>query len=160
MELQSPQERKRTIGWIGTIARVVGGLGGLYWGAMHGLPRTELVWLDLVLGLAAYPAGSFLVMALRLRLTRESMRAYGVLGHGINLGIGMALFSVTPHAAALFYGPALLLQAARGHAGCEILAVSNFLLRRDDQVGCAVYTPLDAVEARLTNRLTQRAPAQ
>ena len=154
MQLESTQERKRTIGWIGTIARVIGGLGALYWGVMHGLPRAELVWLDLFLGLAAYPAGSVLVMALRLRLTRTPLRAYDGFGYCVNIGIGLALFSVTPHAAALFYGSALLLQAARGHPGCEVLAVSNFLLRRNDQVGCAVYPPLDAVEARLT----QKAP--
>ncbi len=155
MQLQSTQERKRTIGWIGTIARVIGGLGALYWGVMHGLPRTELAWLDLFLGLAAYPAGSVLVMAIRQRLTREPLRAYGGFGYCVNIGIGIALFSVTPHAAALFYGSALLLQAARRDPGCEILAFSNVLLRRNDQVGCAVYTPLDAVEGRLT----PKAPA-
>ena len=152
MQLQSTQERKRAIGGIGTIARVVGGLGALYWGVMHGMPRTELVWRDLALGLAAYPAGSVLVMALRLRLTREPLRAYGGFGYCVNIGIGVALFSVTPHAAALFYGSALLLQAARRDPGCEILAFSNVLLRRNDQVGCAVYTPLDAVEGRLAQK--------
>jgi hypothetical protein len=29
----------------------------------------------------------------------------------------------------------MLLAAARGYAGCEVLAVSNWLLHRDDQVG-------------------------
>ena len=35
-------------------------------------------------------------------------------------------------------------------AGCEVLAISNWLLRRDDQVGCVVFSPIDAAEARLT----------
>ena len=41
----------------------------------------------------------------------------------------------------------MLLAAWRGHAGCESLAISNWLLRRDDQVGCVVFWPLDEVEA-------------
>lgn len=62
------------------------------------------------------------------------------------------LFSLdfTRDAAALFFGASLLLAAARGYAGCEVLAISNWLLRRDDQVGCVVFTPIDAVEEQLT----------
>ena len=39
-------------------------------------------------------------------------------------------------------------EAARGYAGCESLAITNWILRRDDQVGCVVFSPLDAVEAQ------------
>lgn len=46
----------------------------------------------------------------------------------------------------------MLLAAVRGYAGCEVLAVSNWLLRRDDQVGCAPFGPIDAVEAHHTVR--------
>jgi hypothetical protein len=42
----------------------------------------------------------------------------------------------------------MLLAAARGYAGCEVLAVPNWLLRRDDQVGCVVFAPVDALERR------------
>ena len=42
----------------------------------------------------------------------------------------------------------MLLAALRGYAGCEVLAVSNWLLRRDDQVGCAVFWPIDQLERR------------
>jgi hypothetical protein len=42
----------------------------------------------------------------------------------------------------------MLLAAIRGYAGCEVLAVSNWLLRRDDQVGCVIFTPIDVVERR------------
>jgi hypothetical protein len=51
----------------------------------------------------------------------------------------------TSDAALLFYGASMLLAAARGYAGCEVLAVSNWLLRRDDQVGCVLFTPVDAL---------------
>jgi len=46
----------------------------------------------------------------------------------------------------VFYGTSMLLAAARGYAGCEVLAVSNWLLRRDDQIGCVVFGPVDGAE--------------
>jgi hypothetical protein len=35
------------------------------------------------------------------------------------------------------------LLAARGYAGCEVLAVSNWLLRRNDQVGSADFWAIE-----------------
>src|SRR5207253_2959744 len=32
-------------------------------------------------------------------------------------------------------------QQLGGDAGCEVLAVSNWILHRDDQVGCLVFAP-------------------
>jgi hypothetical protein len=43
----------------------------------------------------------------------------------------------------------MLLAALRGDGGCEVLAVSNWLLRRDDQVGCMVFWPVDQLERHL-----------
>ena len=60
-------------------------------------------------------------------------------------GAGADLLAALPH-------PDLLLAAARGYAGCESLAITNWLLRRDDQVGCVVFSPLDAIEARATGK--------
>ena len=59
---------------------------------------------------------------------------------------------VLSDAALLFYGGSMLVAAARGIAGCEVLAVSNWLLRRDDEVGCAPFSPLDALETRHARR--------
>ena len=42
----------------------------------------------------------------------------------------------------------MVLAALRGYAGCEMLALSNWLLRRSDQVACAVFTPTDSLEQR------------
>ncbi|HEV3400524.1 MAG TPA: hypothetical protein VG078_01785 [Acidimicrobiales bacterium] len=39
----------------------------------------------------------------------------------------------------------MLVAAARGFAGCEVLAFSNWVLARDDQVGCLVFAPVDRV---------------
>jgi len=47
----------------------------------------------------------------------------------------------TSDAALIFYGASMLLAAARGYAGCEVLAVSNWLLRDDEQVGCGLFAP-------------------
>ena len=33
----------------------------------------------------------------------------------------------------------------------EVLEVSNWLLGRKDQVGCVVFSPIDAIEARATS---------
>jgi hypothetical protein len=40
----------------------------------------------------------------------------------------------------------MLLAAACGYGGCEVLAVSNLITRRRDQVGCLLYTPIDRWE--------------
>jgi hypothetical protein len=73
----------------------------------------------------------------------------------INLGVFLALFltpwyapplAVTSNAAQLFYGASMLLAAWRGEAGCEVLAVPNWLLHRGDQVGCALFEPIDRLE--------------
>lgn len=55
---------------------------------------------------------------------------------------------VTGDAALIFLGTSMLIVAARGYAGCEVLALSNWLLRRNDQVGCMVFAPVDLAESR------------
>jgi hypothetical protein len=57
--------------------------------------------------------------------------------------------SFTSDAALVFYGASMLLAAMRGYGGCEVLAVSNWLLHRDDQVGCMVLSPIDHLERGL-----------
>jgi len=57
-------------------------------------------------------------------------------------------FAVTSAAALIFYGSSMLLAALRGYAGCEVTAVSNWALRRDDQVGCVLFGPVDNLERR------------
>jgi len=57
----------------------------------------------------------------------------------------------------IFYCASMLLAAARGYGGCEVLAVSNWLLRRDDQIGCLVFAPVDALERRHDRRRREGA---
>lgn len=47
-----------------------------------------------------------------------------------------------------YLGVSLLVAAIRGYAGCEVLAISNWVTGRDDQVGCIVLSPIDAIEKK------------
>jgi hypothetical protein len=149
----------RAIGPWGSGARVI--LGVVFVGSvLHGHWARgwhPAAWL---LGLVAFPAvvlfGQWWWARRRYPVP---LRATGPIGHVVNLGVFLALYltwwyapalDVTSDAALLFYGASMLVAAVRGDAGCEVLAVSNWLLRRDDQIGCAPFWPLDAVEARRT----------
>lgn len=156
----SATSRERAIGTVGTVGRVVLGLAFIYLAVTDfGVPEWELSWQGPVLGLVAVPAVLLLFQAARLRFTRETLSATGHAEFCINFAVGAALFAIpfTREAAFIFYGASLLLAAARGYAGCEVLAITNWLLRRDDQVGCVVFSPIDALEERVTSRTRIRA---
>jgi hypothetical protein len=53
----------------------------------------------------------------------------------------------------------LIVAAVRGYAGCEALAVSNWLLRRDDKVGCALSAPSNHRERPVAGGTPSRRPA-
>ena len=160
MSLSTSPSQQRAIGVGGTIGRVLLGLAFIYLAVTEfGVPKWELAWQGPVLGLIVFPAALLLFQAVRLRFTNETLNATGGLGFCLNLAVGAVLYAIpfTRDAMLLFYGSSLLLAAARGYAGCESLAISNWLLRRDDQVGCIVFSPLDAVEARATGKATADA---
>jgi hypothetical protein len=150
----------RAVGVWGTAARILLGLvlvgSVLYGHATRGWH--PVAWL---LGLVVFPAGVLASLGWRARRNPGPMRATGPLGHAVNVAVFLALYltwwyapavAVLSDAALIFYGASMLLAAARGYAGCEVLAVSNAVLRRDDQFGCAPFWPVDAAEARLTRR--------
>ena len=122
-------------------------------------------WYEPVLGLLVFPAILLLGQWLRLRYTSTPLRATGPVGHLVNAAIFLALYltpwyfrplAFTSDATLYFYGASMLLAAVRGYGGCEVLAVSNWLLGRDDQVGCLIFSPLDALEARLSGIARQK----
>jgi hypothetical protein len=151
-----PRPGRRAIGRWGTTARLVAGvllLGDVAFGhwarGFHPAP-----W---ALGLVGFPAAVLGVQWLRARAGRAPLRATGPAGHAANAAVFLALYltpyyapvlSVTSDAALVFYGASMLLAAARGYAGCEVLALSNWILRRDDQVGCLLFSPVDHAEGR------------
>ena len=108
------------------------------------------------MGSLAFPAATISGVLLWKALsgTTTTIRATGHLGLCATNGVLCALFAVpfTQDAALLFIGSTLVLAAVRGYAGCEVTAISNWLLRRDDQVGCVVFSPLDAAEAQFFRR--------
>ena len=160
MSVSTSPSQQRAIGVGGTIGRVLLGLAFIYLAVTEfGVPKWELAWQGPVLGLIVFPAALLLFQAVRLRFTNETLNATGGLGFCLNLAVGAVLYAIpfTRDAMLLFYGSSLLLAAARGYAGCESLAITNWVLRRDDQVGCVVFSPLDAVEARATGKATADA---
>ncbi len=86
------------------------------------------------------------------RSLRRPLRLFGSLGHCLNWVIGIAAFVLLLVPALLFYGASMLLAAVRGYGGCELFAASNRLFKRDDQIACPVFTPIDAVETRSLHR--------
>src|SRR4029453_11130014 len=92
------------------------------------------------LGLLGFPALVVGLQWLRARRTPTRLEATGPVAHTLNLAVFLVLYlwEPTSDATLLFYGASMWLAALRGYAGCEVLAVSNWLLRRDDQIGCAL----------------------
>jgi hypothetical protein len=52
----------------------------------------------------------------------------------------------------VWLGGSMLVAAARGFSGCEVLAVPNLLTGHRDQIGCILYTPIDRADARRAAR--------
>ena len=103
-------------------------------------------WLELLIGLVALPAVATLVMSLRDRSARPLR--LGAAGHLITVAHVAVTVSIVPEAAALFYGSMALVAGLQGNRGCEITALANWLRGRDDQVGCPLFEPFDALDRR------------
>ncbi len=165
---------RRHIGLIGTIVRVILGLGLLAYGlsggkivVSHGQLQFGFEPLGLILGVVALPAVLLIGQWLRARRDPSPFQATGPVETTINMAVFFALFltpwylprlSFTSDAASIFYGASMLLAAVRGYGGCEVLAISNWVLRRDDQVGCFVLGPVDNMERRLRPRSGSTPP--
>lgn len=143
----SPSLSRVSIGRAGRVARTVVGAAfiglALFW--------RDPDWVDAVLGLVVAPALALGVMAWRARRSPEPLKATGPLGHAVNLAVLIPLFALpaTAGAAFFFYGASMLLAAARASGGCEVTAISNAVLGREDQVGCPLFAPLDAAESSI-----------
>ena len=146
----SPTSREtntpRQIGPVGTLARVCVGTGLL----IFGLTASPTVF-ELLVGFVVLPAAEMLVLYAIRPQGSEPVHLYGVLGYAANFGTAGLLLAVWTTPATLFYGASVLLAVVKGYAGCEIFALSNFLRRRDDQLACAVFSPLDAIESRASS---------
>jgi drug/metabolite transporter (DMT)-like permease len=154
-------DRWRAIGPIGTAARLVAGLllvGNVTYGQLVTQHLRPATW---ALGVLGFPA---LVLAWHVwRIRHHPARFYYVSPLSYLLGILLFLvlyltwwyapvLSVTSDAALIFFGGTLVLTAFLGYAGCELLTPSNWLLRRHDQIACAVFAPFDALDRRRLRR--------
>ena len=156
--VSSRSTSRRHIGSIGTAARIVLGVPLLLFGALggrlvvsHGHLQLQPQYVSLALGLLLLPAALVLWQWMRFRRDSSRLEAIGPLPTTVNIAVFALLVSTASipaisflgFTAMVFYGAALLLAALRGYAGCEVLAASNWLLRRDDQIGCLVLSPVD-----------------
>jgi hypothetical protein len=141
---------KRRIGPAGTALRVIVAAALVYLAGAADDLSWSVEWYDLALGLITLPALTVILGVTARHYARRPLRFTGPAGHALNCVVIVALV-VNPYtgaAAALFYAATLLLAAWRGQPGCEVTVVSNWLLRRDDQIGCPLFGPIDAAEAR------------
>lgn len=142
----------RSIGWLGTATRLLVGLLLISIGIFYAAGSRSL-WWQLALGLIGFPAALTVVQLVRLSFARTELRETGALATCINCAALVVLLVAWPtrNATLVFLGGSMLLAGVRGYGGCESLAVSNWLLRRDDQVGCLLLSPIDALEAKRIN---------
>ena len=106
-------------------------------------------WWELPLGLVAVPLIVTLGHAALVRRYPDALREIDQLG-ACATAVLVAPFLIVPYtsdATWLWLGASMLVAAARGYAGCEVLAISSWLLRRDDTVGCLLIAPIDQAEA-------------
>lgn len=145
--------RRRQIGPWGTATRAVTGVAAIASGVVvpHENPLLDLPGaasdlLGVLVGTVLAPA--VLTLAIWVR-GRNAPRLH--LGHGAAsavtvLAIGALQFY--PVVVWVGVGAPLVLLAVVGRSGCELLAVPNLVLRRDDYLFCLPFSPIDTWESR------------
>jgi hypothetical protein len=153
--------RQRDIGPVGTGARILLGgylFGSVVYGQLIKGPFRPVPW---VLGLLVLPALFLSWQALRAHRNPTRLLAHSLGATVLNVVVFFACYFTYLYAPAIdflsdavliFYGLSMLFAALRGYGGGESLAFSNWLHRRDDQIGCLVFLPVDAVESHVTDR--------
>ncbi len=140
---------------IGSLLLIFGVLGGRFV-FIKGHPQLSIQLVALVIGLVAFPLVLIAWQWMRARRNPSRLMQTGPTATIVNIIVFALLVSTASvpaisfvgFAALIFYGASMLLAAFRGYAGCEVLAVSNWVLRRDDQIGCLVLSPVDDLEKR------------
>ena len=153
---------KRQIGTLGTLARTIVGvwmLGSVIYGHFIRGPFRPLPW---IVGLVVLPAVFIAWRWLAIRRNPTRLEATGPLASAVNVALFFYFWLWSPSpvwfmsdAVLIFYGSSMLLAAARGYAGCEALALPNWLLKRDDQIGCLCFSPIDHAEGKLRGALAK-----
>lgn len=146
----------RDIGPGATAARAAVGMALVVLGLL-----TDPSWWDVAAAVVLYPALAVLVAAGLARVLRSGVVRGGdggwtgrETGASLLVGVvvvvaGVVLTFVSPvdgPSLYFFLGGSMLLAAAKGYAGCEVLALPNLLLGRRDAVWCVLFSPLDRAE--------------
>jgi hypothetical protein len=152
------QLKRRRIGPIGTTTRLVVAAGLFYLAFFDGT-SWGLEWYDAAVGFGILPAA---VIAFGLAAHRHASGPVPFTGSAGTtakclLLVALGINPYTAGGAALFYGATLLVAAWRGQPGCEATVVSNAIFRRDDQIGCPLFSPIDEAERQLAARNAGRS---
>ena len=150
---------QRDIGPIGTSSRIVAGAAAL----AVPIALEGAGWWDIATALIAFPLLSTVVAWLMTPTAQGGDDDRAACGAGLCSMRGCVLFAVmigatvplgvlTPVEGDVAFwgwlGASMLLAALRGYGGCEALAFFNLVTGRRDQIGCLLFTPIDAAEAR------------
>jgi len=149
---------KREIGKIGTSIRIVLGIILIFFGFNSPIgyiisPNQIDFWDnhydDLLIGIIIIPLVLIIWQLIRQKNNSQQLKALGNKGTIINTIITVFLFYTPLHHAMWFYlGFSLIVAAWRGYSGCEVLAISNWVTGRNDQVGCVILSPIDNLEKK------------
>jgi hypothetical protein len=154
----SRHDRSREIGPAGTLSRVIAGTVAI----MVPVALEGIGWWDvpalLAAPLIATAAASLISRSFRSADgdARTELGAIcspaGCVLLGVLVASAFALGEWTPaHGDVVlwgFLGASMLLAAVRGDGGCEVLAFPNAITGRRDRIGCLLFGPIDAAEAR------------
>jgi hypothetical protein len=150
---------RRPIGPLGTALRLLLGVflvGNIVYGQIAS--SGHLTVISWVVGLLGFPV--LVLIWHRWRIHRHPARfvATSPVSFVLSLALPLAIYFTgwvapelwfTSDATILFVGGSLVLAGLHGDDGCEFLALSNWVLRRNDLLACAVLTPIDALERHL-----------
>lgn len=128
-------------------------VGPTWWDLGAALVLYPLLAVLLTLGLTRVVQAGFVRQAAATWSGREAAASLAV--GVIVLGLGVLLTFVSPvdgTSLYLFFGASMVLAAAKGYAGCEVLALPNLLLGRRDAVWCVLFSPLDRRSASARRR--------
>lgn len=144
----------KEIGPLGSVARF--GLGlSLVGSVVYGQLATRFAPAPWVLGVLGFSALALAWHWWRIHRHPAPFRDTSILSFVLSVALPLALyftwwyapaFSFASDAILIFVGLSLILAALRSYAGCEMLAFSNWLLHRRDQLACAIFTPIDSLE--------------
>jgi len=114
--------------------------------------------LVLMIGLILAYSAINLVVSRRVAAFGPYLAA--VLVHALLVASYVAGFSRAPVvgggkgqlAAVTFLGISLVIAGIRGLAGCELMAIPDLFVRKDAELACLIFSPLDKLERRLRNK--------